>query len=159
MNKTVLIALICLLGLGALSGCKSPDEVISNGAEYIQEAASGVDPVGDVKRCSFPEDLGNDATVGEMVDLVMRDTQWISNSTGDGSYYVQVQGTIEDDIPDYRKFGNQVCILAFNVSYVGNAGVVEEDPSGSYWPASSSYSAIYHINACYRSPRASPRPI
>lgn len=150
MNKRVSIIVLCLLLLTVLSGCKSPDEVLSDGAEYIQEVASGVDPVGDVKRCSFPEQLGNDATVGEMVDLVMRDTQWISNSTGDGSYYVQIQGTIEDDIPDYRKFGNQVCILAFNVRYVGNAGVVEEDPSGSYWPASSSYSAMYHINACYK---------
>ena len=60
MKKRVVLTMMCMLVLTVLAGCSS------------------VDPVADVKRISFPEDLGNDASVSEMVDLVLKDVEWYS---------------------------------------------------------------------------------
>ena len=132
MKKRMILAVMCILLLTVLAGCSS------------------VDPIADVKRISFPEDLGNDATVDEMVNLVLKDVEWSSTKLYDDVYSDQVQGTIEEDIPDYRKFGDEICVMAFTVSYSGSVYHVEVDPYSSYWPASSSYPALNHVNAMYK---------
>lgn len=143
MNKRIGGIVLCVLMICSLVGCKSPGEMIDDGAAYI----NGQDPIGDAKQIVFDQ-INADATLGEMVNMVLHDITWSKEPTGNNTYKVTVTGTIEDDIPSYRDRGGELFCAVLGVEYFNDQCRVTVDDG--YWGShTGSYSSVEYLSAAY----------
>jgi hypothetical protein len=104
LTKTIIAiisAIICIVGFRMIS-------------------ANDTDAIADAKSIVWKGDGVTTVSIGDMCDLIFKDQDWSSNKINKTMYDVTVVGTVENDIPAYRKYAGQSVRATFEVDYYGD---------------------------------------
>lgn len=104
------------------------------------------DPVADMKAAVFD---GVTVTFEEIVDTVTHDAQWSKEKLSDDHYTVTVTGTIEDDIPDFRRRSGENFCAVLTVQYYNDQ--YQAEVTDGYWGSSDGvYDSVSYLLAAYK---------
>lgn len=110
-------------------------------------ACDGRSPVADVKGAMF-DNINAAATLGEMVDVVICDSQWSSEKISDSLYTVTVTGVIQNDIPSFRNLSGQNFCAVLSVQYYNDQ--YQATVTGGYFGDATTYDSISYLSAAYK---------